>query len=151
MKKVYVAGKTDDYVRVRQAQVMCRATGLEVTFDWTQVVEEIGAKGGLKGEVSDEFRRECAYNDLNGVRIADLCVAVVDFPGLCGTLIEVGIAAELELPTIIVGKPERDSVFFELDNITRCDSLNALPDVLEDEFGLVPNEAGEVAIDRTVG
>lgn len=134
MKNVYVAGKTDDWKHVREVQKLCVERGLRITFDWTAIIAEIGPRGGLKGEVDDEFRRECAYNDLKGVREADLLIMLC-YPKLCGTLIEFGMAAEREMPIVVVGTPERDSVFFELDTVIRCDGED-LGNVLENEFGL---------------
>jgi nucleoside 2-deoxyribosyltransferase len=136
MKRVYVAGKTEDFPRVREAQRLCVERGMTVTFDWTKVIANItGPSGGLKGEVDDEFRRKCAYDDLRGVREAELLVMLC-YPRQCGTLIEFGVAAEREIPIVIVGTPERDSVFFELDTVVRCHSLEDLPDTLEEQFGI---------------
>lgn len=134
MRNVYVAGKTDDYENVRSVQELCRRVGLHVTHDWTETVEANGA--GLKGKISDELRREFAYADAEGVREADLLIMLCS-PGLCGTLIEFGIAAEREMPIVVVGTPERDSVFFELEDVSRCEDILDLEDHLEVNFGLL--------------
>lgn len=137
MEKVYVAGKTDDYPRVQRVQAVCRRLGMTITFDWTKTVESWGTSGGLKGQAPDKLRRECAYNDLQGVRDADLLIMLC-YPGLCGTLIEFGVAAQREIPIIVVDTPERDSVFFELDNVIRCEDPLDLPRLLLHEFSLDP-------------
>lgn len=136
MRSVYVASKTHNYPRVREVQGLCRQLDLHVTFDWTITVEAVGIDGGLKGQLDDPTRRTAAYNDLEGVRDADLLILLC-YPGMCGTLIEFGIAAEREIPIILVGTPERDSVFFELDNVVRCDNVDDLEGILEESFGLV--------------
>lgn len=148
MKKVYVAGKTNNYREVREVQQICRSLGLEITHDWTQVIGEVGEDGGLKGEASDSKRQQWAIDDVQGVRAADLFIMLCS-PGVCGTLIEFGIAVELELPIVIIGTPERDSVFFELPNVTRSGYLN-FKDCLSDEFGLEPNDEDTVAVEQAV-
>jgi len=136
MRNVYVAGKTDDWQKVRKIQALLIDRGMHITFDWTAIIEEIGPRGGLKGEVADDFRAQCAENDREGVRNADLFVMLCG-KGLCGTLIEFGMASILEMPIIVVGEPERDSVFFELPEVERCPSIEDLSDFLEEHFGLV--------------
>lgn len=123
---IYVAGKTDDWERVRRIQEVCVRVGHAITYDWTKVVEELGTDAGLDPK-DDLFRRECARNDVIGVREADMLIACVDYPGLCGTLIEVGMALGAEIPVVTIGQPERNSVFFALEGVTQ----------LKDEFQLI--------------
>lgn len=118
--KIYVAGKTDDWERVRTVQNMLKKLGHEITFDWTEIVEKVGPDTGLTAD--DEFRRKCAESDRTGTDEADLLVMLC-YPGLCGTLIEFGMAAARRIPIIVIGEPERNSVFFALDHVIMADEI----------------------------
>lgn len=128
--EIYVAGKTNDWERVRRIQEMCGRLGHGITFDWTQTIEVNGPDACVDGTLPDEFKRECAENDREGVRSADLVIACVDYPGLSGTLIEIGMAIAWQIDLIIVGEPERRSVFFELHGIRRATNEYELVDLL---------------------
>jgi nucleoside 2-deoxyribosyltransferase len=132
--KIYVAGKTDDWERVQTVQEMLKRLGHEITFDWTRNnnIESGGPDMGLTAD--DEFRRKCAENDIMGTDEADLLVMLC-YPGLCGTLIEFGMAVMRRIPIIVVGEPERNSVFFSLDHVIRvgddcCRDLRLLHNAL---------------------
>lgn len=116
---IYVAGKTDDWERVRQVQQMCERLGHNITYDWTKTVEEVGPDEGLTA--SEEFRCECAEYDRQGTRASDLLIMLC-YPGLCGTLIECGMAIGLGIPVLVLGEPERNSVFFSLRDVTQADT-----------------------------
>lgn len=130
--KIYVAGKTDDWPRVKTVQEMLKRLDHEITFDWTRIVSEVGPDTGLTAD--EEFRRVCAENDRIGVDEADLLVMLC-YPGLCGTLIEFGMAASRRIPILVIGEPERNSIFFALDHVTRvgddcCRDLRLLDSAL---------------------
>lgn len=116
--KIYVAGKTDDWQRVRTVQEMLKRLGHEITFDWTEVVQKVGPDAGLTADT--DFRRECAEKGRVGTDEADLLVMLC-YPGLCGTLIEFGMAAGRRIPIVVIGEPERNSVFFALDHVIMVD------------------------------
>lgn len=127
---IYVAGKTDDWERVRRVQEMVGRLGHSITFDWTAVVEEVGPDANVEEGADEDFRQQCAESDLTGVREADLVIALVDHPGLCGTLIEIGIAIACDIDVLVVGEPERNSVFFALDKVQRVRDEFTLVDLL---------------------
>lgn len=140
---IYVAGKTDDWPRVRQAQEFCERLGHRITYDWTKTVERVGAAVELTGEITEEFRCECAEEDRRGVREADLLI-MLTFPGLCGTLIEAGMALGLGTPVLVIGDPERNSVFFALPEVTMTDEeclrdLGTMSSIIEDVRGRAAN------------
>ena len=113
---IYVAGKTDDWERVRRIQeTVTVELGHEITHDWTEKIEQDGEDVGLKAD--DGSRREWADDDQLGVKRADLVIVCVDFEGLCGTLIELGMALAYDKSVIVVGEPERNSIFFSHMNI----------------------------------
>lgn len=112
---IYVAGKTDDWERVRRVQNVLVGLGHMITYDWTVNVED-DVDMGL--EADDRTRREWADDDQLGVKQADLVIFMVESEGLSGTLIELGMALAYEKDIIVVGVPERNSVFFANNNIT---------------------------------
>lgn len=116
--KIYIATKTDNYRQAQHFRDLLTEHGHEITFDWTEIVAEVGPDAATSGsKASDsEFRRKCAENDIQGVREADALVMLA-YPGLCGTLIEVGAALMVGTPVIIFGTPERNSVFFSMRNV----------------------------------
>lgn len=131
---IYVAGKTDDWPRVRQVQEFCEKLGHRITFDWTKTVEALGPDSGLDPN-DEDFRRECAVEDRRGTQEADLLI-MLTYTGLCGTLIECGMALGLGTPVLVIGNPERNSVFFALDEVTMTDEeclrdLGTLAAILE--------------------
>lgn len=128
--EVYVAGKTDDWRRVRRVQEACVRMGHTITFDWTRVIEREGTDAGLDPEQKD-FRQACAIHDQVGVEKADLFIMCCH-PGLCGTLIEFGMAAMRRIPIIVLGEPERNSVFFELPGVTMAPLDTDLIQLLQD-------------------
>lgn len=133
---IYVAGKTNDWPRVRQVQEFCERLGHRITYDWTKTVERVGPDACTTGGVDEEFRRECAIEDQRGTREADLLIMLCS-GGLCGTLIEAGMALGLGTPVLVIGEPERNSVFFALDEVTMTDDectrdLGTLAAILDD-------------------
>ena len=118
--KIYVAGKTDDWPRVRTVQDLCKKLSHTITYDWTRVVEQIGPDACTTGKVDEEFRNQCAIDDLAGTEDCDLLIMLA-YPGLCGTLIECGMALGQGKPVICIGEPERNSVFFALDQVIMAD------------------------------
>ena len=126
---IYVAGKTDDWERVRRVQDSLAELGHMITYDWTVNVED-DVDTGL--EADDRVRREWADDDQLGVKQADLAIFLVESEGLSGTLIELGMALAYEKEIIVVGVPERNSVFFSNSSITHVphedDIIAAIPE-----------------------
>jgi nucleoside 2-deoxyribosyltransferase len=123
--RIYVAGRTNDIKRVREMQDLCRKAGHEITEDWTQNVNAQAIRAEDDGvTLPSEFKRY-AMNDVRGVRSADMIVVMCG-PALLGTAIEIGIAIEREIPVVLVGETDRDSVFFYLPNVVRFESAWAV-------------------------
>lgn len=115
--KVYVAGRTNMIDQVRVLQRLVTNHGHEITFDWTAVIEAIGGDSNEKN-IAPTAQRANAIKDMVGVQDCDVLIMQCG-PGMCGTLIEVGMALALGKKVWIIGSPERESVFFHLDNVTR--------------------------------
>jgi nucleoside 2-deoxyribosyltransferase len=119
---IYVAGRTNNVAGVRLVQTMVRENGHTVTHDWTQIVEELGGGvGDAHVQASRDEKREYARADREGVSQADLVIAVCS-PQLCGTLIEIGMALIKRKPVWLLGEPERETVFFELEEVVRLEN-----------------------------
>jgi hypothetical protein len=148
---IYVAGKTNDWQRVRQTQEFCERLGHRITYDWTKTVERVGPDACTTGQVTEDFRRECAEEDRRGTREADLLIMLC-YPGLCGTLIECGMALGLNTPVLVIGDPERNSVFFALPQVTMTDEeclrdLGTMASILDDIASR--NIDPELGVDRS--
>src|ERR1700742_3458060 len=100
MRRAYVASSTNNVDVVRDVQKMLEERGVEITFDWTKVVEEFGdqSDGPNPNQV---IRRESAYNDMRGVMECDAFI-LCEYPGMCGAYIEFGMAAMSEEIDIIL-------------------------------------------------
>lgn len=95
---IYVAGRTLDIPKVRIIQGLVKSTGHEITYDWTQDVEQHGS--GMPG--SPELRQGCAMRDMGGVYRSSLLIAVGHPSPLSGTLWECGMAAAWNIPIWLV-------------------------------------------------
>lgn len=129
--RVYVAGRTNNLDEVRAVQDVVRASAGVITHDWTQVVEEVG---NYRDEGTEPphpgFLRICANQDRDGVLNADL-VVVVCSRGLNGTLIEMGMALAWKKPVWVINEPERESVFFYMDDVERVRFKELRPRLLD--------------------
>lgn len=112
---VYVASSTKNIPTVRRIQHTALAYGHRITSDWTKAVERYGENPGVD-TLDKAIAKECALEDARGVRGADL-VIVLCHPDMRGTWIEIGMALAWQIPVWLVGEPERDSVFFQIDEI----------------------------------
>lgn len=83
--KVYVAGKWSNKDRLVQLMDRLRGLGIEITHDWTKNEKTTG---------SPEQLGNFAKLDTNGVKNADLMIAVLDDPSYPyrGTFTELGVA-----------------------------------------------------------
>lgn len=108
--QVYVAGKTHDLAIVQEVQAWLIREGHSVTHDWTVAVEKHGADH--EGEpLSREDAEHYAIEDIHGVRVADVVVAVPS-SRWCGTLLEIGAALITNTPVVILGIPYQRCVFW---------------------------------------
>ncbi len=104
----YVAGKVEDWEKVREVRECLEQAGHHVTYDWTLNVEAQGA-----GPTDHEVARKWANADVNGVETAH-AVFVVPHRRHTGTLIELGIALSKRKPIYVLGTMEdmRYSIFY---------------------------------------
>jgi hypothetical protein len=94
--KVYVAGKFQDRLKLREVMAELRGEGFTVTHDWTFEDEGSVTKDELPG-----YLRKCALLDLQGVRDANF-VLLFGHPELKGALIEAGAALALGTPVLVI-------------------------------------------------
>ena len=69
--RVYVAGSSKERERVRAAMDAVRAMGAEVTYDWTQAIEETAARGLTDADLSDVEQLCHAHRDEDAIVRAD--------------------------------------------------------------------------------
>lgn len=131
--KAYVAARTSDFERARQAQAQLRSVGYEITFDWT-----------VRGFVEDSdvarvvgMAQELAERERAAVIRADLFVLLWKHDDTfdripIGKLIEFGIAVafatgdrSLDKRVIVVGDPP-ESIFWHLRDVERVADLDGL-------------------------
>ena len=113
--KIYIATKFENQDEFHQLKRMLEACGHVVTHDWTKESCDNAPPGKL-----EEYKTDCALNDVEGVHNADLLVLIPYHKPMAGAFVEFGIAVALGKPVVLV---KRAGVFFQ-DNI-----FYSLPDV----------------------
>lgn len=112
VQRAYVAGKWTDGPKIREVMKRLSDSGqYEITHDWTSYEK---VPPGKKLTRAEDFARlqDCADKDLEGVRRADVVVALLtdpDYP-YRGTCSEFGAALVLGKPVILVIPPECDKL-----------------------------------------
>lgn len=110
---VYVATKTENYLVARLFMRALEEAGHDITHDWTEQVEQLGA------EPEDlNIQRDCAEADIRGVTECDVFVLIL-YKGMVGSLIEFGMAIALDKAIYIIGDegcPIVNSIFFSSAN-----------------------------------
>lgn len=127
--RVYVAGRITELDKVREVQDGLRERGHEITHDWARAVPETALRAGGVGAaylaVPDIDKLRYAVDNLSGVLRAEIVIAVCGL-GWVGTYIEIGAAMGRGTPVVIIGTPERESVFWHLSLVQRIDNLSDL-------------------------
>ena len=119
--KVYIATKWENKRGAQNAAQILEAKGYEVTHRWF----EAGVEEGFN-------LRECAENDLEGVRAADVFV-LLSYPHKRGAFVEMGyfLAAHPGAPVYVVTEPLYGNVYWcifnELPNVFTISSLDKIP------------------------
>lgn len=116
MAKLYVAGKFEDYLKVRALQEYAEGMGHTITFDWTQEAEAILTRS-VPWSRSKEDQIQNAMNDKLGVQDCHALFALYNQKAY-GTLIEIGMAIQQDKPVYLIGD-WRYSVFWHLPNVTK--------------------------------
>lgn len=122
--RVYVAGSTRDVERVNGIQDAVRASGHEITFDWTGAEGEIRTDGSW--DTAPEAGARIAQREVEASRAADLTILL--YPpggGGLGCWIEMG-ATLAGGGEVWVVEPARDSVFWQHPNVTIFSSVTNL-------------------------
>jgi hypothetical protein len=126
----YVAGKYEDYERVREVQETIRGFGHGITYDWTDDVEYYLTEGD-NDSITPEIEAQLAARDLDGVRRAMIVVAVSN-EHWCGTLIEIGIALDQGKRVWILGPfVHRHSIFFRLRQFLLVETMEEMRSMLQ--------------------
>ena len=112
MAKVYVAGKFEDYHRVRHVQEIAVEVGHQITFDWTQEAEKVLVDKVVR---SEEEAIANAEADIRGVRECHVLLAVWH-PRVYGTMAEIGMMLYQDKPVWLLGS-WRYSVFWNRPNV----------------------------------
>lgn len=109
MLKVYVAAKFSDKKRVDQCYNVLKASGYTITHEW------IHNKQAIPFHQYPEFTRQCAWEDINGVRAADIFILLSHSEPSMGASAELGAAIATYLmyqkPLIFVVGPYFDANF----------------------------------------
>lgn len=110
---VYVIGKFEEKVAVREMMSVLVNAGFSISHDWT-----VFDTRTVPPEQRAEYEEECAVNDLRGVADAD-AIVMLNHPELYGGMIEMGYALRLGLRVFVLQcNPARDSCFFKLERVS---------------------------------
>lgn len=114
--KVYVAGSIPERTaRAIPVIAALRASGVEITFDWTIDIQVDSNADDSDSALTDEVRRRCAEADADGVRRADLLLLLApDERGASGAWVEFGMALALGIPVVVSGAKARRTIFTSL-------------------------------------
>lgn len=124
--KIYFAGSSRDWRKVRTWIERAKQCGHTVTFDWTKMVETFGR--GDPSSTDDEILIGAAVHDMQGVKDADILVLFPD-ERIYGAMAEMGGALATNTPVWIIGTPQRFSVFFRHPHVKQI-SEEELADAL---------------------
>lgn len=125
MPKIYVAGKFEEKVRVRQVMARLVAMGYEITHDWT---EEDAT--GLSGDELAKYLESCALADFEGVLDAD-CVLVLNHQAAFGAMVEMGLALGWGKVVYVVEPQIRDNIFYHLPATSGMRTFETLEKALD--------------------
>ena len=132
--KVYVSAKFDDKERVKNVYTLLRQMGHTITHEW------IHNKASYPFSLNSEFTAQCAVQDIEGVRAADIFILLSNAEPSMGASAELGAAIASFLtfkrPYIYVVGPHFDTNFcFYHPTVTR---KNSIEEVLQEcEQGLL--------------
>ena len=89
--KIYIAGASAELARCKEAITIAREAGLEITQDWTLVVEMAAS---LTPEAASDpaFLKRCAAEDMQGIEAADVFWLLLPEAESQGALFEFGYA-----------------------------------------------------------
>jgi len=108
--KIYVAAKWEERPRAQEVMAQLVRAGHTITYNWT---------------LNENFTQACAVLDANGVKDADVVLALVekDLP-YQGLWVEVGIAVGRGIPVMLVGDYGEKNIFTLLPLVQRVKSVD---------------------------
>lgn len=107
MNRVYVAGASSERnERAKPVIVALREMGFRITHDWTVAVDMHGANNEAKSLTKEQLAY-CAYEDLVGVRMADILVLLAPQNFSTGAWVELGIALERGMEVFVSGSCDK--------------------------------------------
>ncbi len=119
--RVYVAGSSRELDRVRLAMDKLRFAGVAITHDWTDSVLEVGSANPEGATQAD--RAQWAWEDLRGVKDADILWVLWPDYVSAGACVELGYAFALNKRVIISGGSPGQSIFTSLGEYYDTDAL----------------------------
>lgn len=103
---IYVATWFNLRHKAKQAAKELEAEGHTITHKWWEVEEPDHLHLESDAKAWTDFHRECAVNDVKGVREASAVVLLVPRSGGCGMWVEMGIALANNIPVYLVPSDE---------------------------------------------
>ena len=148
--KVYVGGRYHDFLEIRKIQEYVKNLGHEITYDWTQLAENVLEKRkdpnySDENMLPEELQKKLvtdAVLDLQGVHDADWSIFYMDDPDYVyrGTFFELGASVARDLyrnvrQTIVISTPGKKSFaktlcFFHHPNIIHVEKMEDIYEVL---------------------
>lgn len=144
---VYVAGKWEERVKVKEVMKHLESKGYYVTCDWTKhVAPERWKKGQgcFNADWAAKGEKTYAMEDLQGVRDCDVLVACMWNPSILykGAWIEIGIALGLNKRVIIIGT-DITTVFLGLPNVKVVETTEVM-------YGMLDSVWYSLELERTI-
>lgn len=124
---VYLAASFSRQQEMRDVATALETYGVKIVSRW------LNENQSIHTSTKDKFLRECAFTDVNDVKLADVIVRFADdlstesIPSHLGTgarHFEMGLAFALGKPLIVVGK--RQNIFDFLPHVTVLKDMSAL-------------------------
>jgi hypothetical protein len=98
--RVYIAAPFSHRFEAELVATQLESRGHTVTHKWWE-------QEGEYGEISDDFARQCAEHDYQGIVTADLFI-LLNAALSEGKATELGIAIAFTSPIVAIGKPSRN-------------------------------------------
>jgi hypothetical protein len=126
---VYVAGASSERdTRAKPVIAALRDAGFYIYHDWTEAVDMHGANNE-RGTQTDEALAACAFDDMWGVRAADIFVLLAPSAPSTGAWAELGLALSAGCTIFIAGKCDQ-CIFTWLPQCQRFESDETLVDFM---------------------
>lgn len=148
--KVYVGGRYHDFLEIRKIQEYLKSLGHEITYDWTQLAENVIEKRkdpncSDENMLAEDLQKKLvtdAVLDLQGVHDAEWSIFWMDDPDYVyrGTFFELGASVTRDLhrnvrQTIIISRPGKKTFaktlcFFHHPNIIHVEKMDNILEII---------------------